>query len=406
MDLPSAPCPAWLITRLKAFGGSVSFHQYMDWVLNDPDQGAYATGKLRIGVDGDFVTSPSLGGDFAQLLAVQLADWFDQLEQRNHSDQRLTLVEAGPGEGQLAIDLITALESLCPDLLPKLDLVLVEPNQGMAERQRERLALLKPSVSIHWRSFADLAAAPVVGVLLAHEVLDALPVERLVWRHNALHRQGVGFEMVNSEPYLRFIELPIPEELKLSIEKANRSLGITIPPPNVPDGWCSEWHQDLEPWLKQAASALQMGPMLVIDYALEARRYFNAARVDGTLMAYRQQMASSALLESPGCCDLTAHLCLETLQYQAEQQGWNCLGEVRQGQALLALGLAEQLYGLQKLPPTQLSDAFQRREALLRLVDPAGLGEFRWLAFEIKPISSNHAEQPKLHCKFLDEPVR
>ena len=57
------------------------------------------------------------------------------------------------------------------------------------------------------------------------------------------------------------------------------------------------------------------------------------------------------------------------------------MGQLRQGEALLALGLAERLYGLQSLPPGDLPQALQRREAMLRLVDPSGLGDFRWLLF-------------------------
>jgi len=122
-------------------------------------------------------------------------------------------------------------------------------------------------------------------------------------------------------------------------------------------------------------------------------------------MAYRQQSASGALLEDPGQWDLTAHLCLETLQLQAEQQGWTFLGEVRQGQALLALGLAEKLHALQALPSSQLDIALQRREALLRLVDPVGLGEFRWLAFEFNQNSKGIAEPLRLRCRFLEDPI-
>ena len=44
-------------------------------------------------------------------------------------------------------------------------------------------------------------------------------------------------------------------------------------------------------------------------------------------------------------------------------------------------GLAQRLHGLQQLPGQQLAEALQRREALLRLVDPAGLGAFRWLTY-------------------------
>lgn len=63
------PLPAWLDKRLHQAGGSVPFRTYMEWVLHDPEHGAYGAGRLSIGPRGDFVTAPSLGPEFAALLA-------------------------------------------------------------------------------------------------------------------------------------------------------------------------------------------------------------------------------------------------------------------------------------------------------------------------------------------------
>ena len=98
-------------------------------------------------------------------------------------------------------------------------------------------------------------------------------------------------------------------------------------------------------------------------------------------MAVRGQQACLDPLDNIGLQDLTSHLCIETVDDAALQSGWQCRGHARQGEALLALGLAQRLHDLQLLPAAQLSQAFNRREALLRLVDPAGLGDFRWLLY-------------------------
>jgi SAM-dependent MidA family methyltransferase len=142
--------------------------------------------------------------------------------------------------------------------------------------------------------------------------------------------------------------------------------------------------------LSSCGSALIEGHLLVIDYGLEAWRYYSPARSEGTLMAYRQQQACSDPLREPGQWDLTAHLCLESLLEAAAAAGWQSLGHCRQGQALLALGLAERLHGLQQInlqageqsTGHDLATLLARREAMLRLVDPHALGDFRWLAFK------------------------
>ncbi|MDP5122791.1 MAG: SAM-dependent methyltransferase, partial [Cyanobium sp. MAG_04] len=153
--------PPWLLQRFEAAGGALPFRTYMEWVLHDPLHGAYGAGRLRIGPAGDFATAPSLGPDFAALLAPQLADWLTALAA---GPGPLALVEAGPGEGSLALQLAEELVAGWPQLAQRLELVLVEPNEGMAARQR---ALLQDCpLPCRWASFAELAASPLRGVVL------------------------------------------------------------------------------------------------------------------------------------------------------------------------------------------------------------------------------------------------
>lgn len=366
--------PAWLLQRLTAAGGAVPFRTYMQWALHDPEHGAYGAGRLRIGPAGDFATAPSLGPDFAALLLPQLAEWLQALVAAE-PEAPLALVETGPGEGSLAAELAVGLVAGWPELASRTELVLVEPNAGMAARQRQRLA--DCPLPCRWSSFKELAAAPVLGVVLAHEVLDALAVERIVWDGALWRHQVVALhEETEAQPVLR---LQPGEPLGPGMEVPLSALGLLPPSPQRPAGWCTELHPELEPWLAAAAGALAAGALLVIDYALEAWRYYAPQRSAGTLMAYRGQQACGDPLLEPGAWDLTAHLCIESVDAAASASGWQPLGQCRQGEALLALGLAARLHGLQQ--GTDLAVQLARREALLRLVDPMALGDFRWLAY-------------------------
>ena len=379
MDRLGAPCPAWMVTRFEAEGGRMSFRRFMELALHDPGHGAYGSGSLRVGSQGDFVTSPSMGSDFAALLAVQLAEWLAQI----HSEapaRPLSLVEVGPGEGDLAADVWAELHRLNPSWIGQLELVLVELNPGMESRQRERLASAAPG-QVRWTTLNQLADAPICGVIVAHEVLDAMPVERLIWRDGALHQMGVALTTdAAGQHVVHWDDQSLPDAIQQQLDWAQRRCGFTVPPAQVPEGWTTEWHSEVAPWLEQVAKAVESGVMLIVDYAHEAERYYSARRLAGTLLAYHQQQASAELLADAGRRDLTAHLCIDTLLAQARDQGWSVLGQCRQGEALLALGLGERLHNLQQLPASELPQALQRREALLRLVDPAGLGEFRWIA--------------------------
>ncbi len=347
----------------------------MAWALHDPDHGAYGSGALRIGPAGDFATAPSLGPEFAALLAPQLAEWLRALAETEAGGRPLALIEAGPGEGSLALQLAQALAEGWPALARRCELVLVEPNPGMEARQRQ--LLVDSPLPVRWSDGASLAAAPLPGVLLAHEVLDALAVDRIVQRGERWHRQWVALERGG-------LCWRVGEPLEPELDPQLRALGLLSPEgqANRRDGWCTELHPQLEPWLRQAAAGLERGWLLVIDYALEAWRYYAPQRSEGTLMAYRQQRAGADPLADAGRSDLTAHLCLDSLERAAAASGWRWHGSCRQGEALLALGLAARLEGLQRQPDVALPALLQRREALLRLVDPVCLGDFRWVALQ------------------------
>ena len=391
---PSAhPAPPWLAERLRRAGGWVSFRTYMEWVLHDPEHGAYGTGRLRIGPGGDFATAPSLSFDFAELLAPQLAQWLEHLR-RPADPAPLALVETGPGEGTLALQLAEALARNRPDLAERLELVLIEPNPGMAARQRQ---LLRSSpLPVRWTDFDTMARSPRRAVVIAHEVLDALAVERIQWDGQRWRSQGVALAGEG-------LELRAGPPLSPGDGDALAGLGLSTASNARPPGWSTELHPGLEPWLAACGEACGEGFLLVIDYALEARRYYASSRADGTLLAYRGQRTSADPLLEPGQWDLTAHLCLESLAAAAAAGGWRWLGQRRQGEALLALGLAQRLHGLQhRSPDPDVMRLLARREAMLRLVDPAGLGDFRWIALARQASAGSSSSPLPL---FLREPT-
>ena len=396
---PTARCPKWLIDRIKDSGGSISFYKYMDLVLNDYENGFYSSGKLNIGKDGDFCTSPSLSNDFARLLAIQVVDWFLDLEKSGIDSEFFSLIEIGPGEGTLSRDLIVAISEIAPSLSSKIELVLVEINVGLRGRQEKVVNTLE-GINYRWTNIEDLILSPVTGVVIANEVLDTFPVERLVFSDNKVFRQGVSLKKINDEYFLEFVDLNPTSEIIKFLEDSNSLLKIQFPPKDICNRWVTEWHCDVPSWFGKLSKVLINGSLLVVDYAMESKRYYNAIRKDGTLISYKNQEASPNLLRDAGLCDLTAHLCIESTINYALTNGWKFMGETRQGQALLALGLSSFLYSLQNTSNINLSAALNRRESLLRLVDPMGLGEFRWLAFQ-----KANSDDLVLGNRFLEDPI-
>jgi len=372
--------PDWLVKKIIKMGGTISFYEYMNFVLNDPINGYYGSGKAKLGVRGDFVTSSSLSDDFAFLVGRQIEDWLIQFKSIFLSNQKLAVIEFGAGDGSFMNGLIKYFLGSSKNFLKGVSFIIIEPNKGMVEKQKNKLEdFLNLGIDILWKGLEEIEENNINGIVIANEVLDALPVERITFSKEKLFRQAVS---IDKESYrLSLDEMPITSELEKSIELAKSELGITIPPKDALEGWTTEWHVDNSEWLKALYGKINNGILLIIDYAKEAEKYYTSRNSDGTIVAYKNQKMIPDVLDSPGNCDLTSHVCVETLINDAENIGFNTVGITKQGEALLALGLAERLYGIQKEFKEDLSNALLRRETLLRLVDPVCLGDFKWFVF-------------------------
>ncbi len=362
---------SWLVQRLQASAGPQSFVAVMDWLLNDPAYGYYGSGQVRFGSGGDFVTAPSQGPVFAELLGRQLWPCLDALAAESGP---LTLIEWGPGDGQLMRDLIAGIGAESPAWLDRLELVLVESSPALQARQRQTLA--GSAVPVHWYSSQQLAAEPRRGLIVAHELLDALPVQRFGLQNGNWHEWLVGLDG-QQQPCWQ-----VGAGLAPAVLEQLEQLGLPPGGGGRPDGWSSEWCPALGPWLEQARACLRQGWLLAIDYAMPASRYYAPSRDGGTLLACREQRTSTELLRDPGRVDLTAHVCTTLVEQLAAASGWRWQGSALQGEVLLQLGLAQEITALSEPGPLALADRLSRREQLLRLVDPHLLGGFWWLLLE------------------------
>ncbi len=372
--------PDWLVKKIINMGGTISFYDYMNFVLNDPINGYYGSGKAKLGIRGDFVTSSSMSDDFAFLIGKQVEDWLIQFKCILLSNKKLAVIEFGGGEGSFMSGLIKYLLGSSKNLLKGVSFIIIEPNKGMVEKQKNKLDdFLNLGIDISWKGLEEVEENNFNGIVIANEVLDAFPVERITFSKGKLFRQAVSIDKKSSRLFLD--EMPITSELGKSIEFAKSKMGITIPPKDALEGWTTEWHVDNLKWLKALYRRINNGILLIIDYAKEAEKYYTSRNSDGTMVTYKNQKMMNNVLVSPGNCDLTSHLCVETLINDAENLGFNTVGITKQGEALLALGLAERLYGIQEEFKEDLSNALLRREALLRLVDPVCIGDFKWFVF-------------------------
>jgi SAM-dependent MidA family methyltransferase len=352
---------AQLVAELARAGGWLDFARYMELVLYAPGLGYYSAGSTKFGPAGDFITAPELTPLFGQALARQLAPVVGALP-------GAVMLEPGAGSGALAAAMLPALAEL--DALPRRYLVL-EPSADLAARQRERLSAELPDglfARVEW-----LQALPErlpAGMLVANEVLDALPVERFrVTGDGGVRRLGV---VLDADGGLQWAE---GQEDQAFTALLRARLGPLLDA--LPAGYESEFCARLPAWLATLLECFERGAALLVDYGLPRAEYYLPERAEGTLRCHYRQRAHSDPLLLPGLQDITAWVDFTTVAEAAVAVGWEVAGFTTQAHFLLDGGLEMSVDPATTLRP----EGLQRLQAIKRLVLPGEMGErFRVMA--------------------------
>jgi len=178
--------------RIRDAGGQISFAEYMHHCLYAPGLGYYDAGSAKFGGAGDFVTAPEISSLFGTILARQCAEVLAQLESP-------AILEIGAGSGKLAADILKDLAEL--GAVPENGYKILDVSADLRERQESLLRRDVPELvdSIEW---LDALPEDFSGVVIANEVLDALPVERFVRRENGT-AQVASSQTVTASPWSR-----------------------------------------------------------------------------------------------------------------------------------------------------------------------------------------------------------
>ncbi len=326
--------------------GAMPFSRYMEHALYHPEWGYYRNGSIKFGAEGDFVTAPELSPLFARCLARQCVQVFVDLD-------RPVIVEFGAGSGRLACDLLTALsaEGSLPD-----QYWIVELSAELRARQRDAIERAVPKLlpRVQW---LERLPAQVNGVIIANEVLDAMPVEKFVIdgeprRLCVQERDGAlswSEQVIHDARLLADIE-------RLAIPSGTR--------------YESELNRFLPGWVKSLSACLQKGVILLIDYGFPRHEYYHPDRVTGTLMCHYRQRAFSEPLLYPGAYDITAHVDFTAVAEAASAADLDVLGFSPQAAFLLSCGL-------QSMLDTQLAAdrAYELAQQVKYLTLPSEMGE-------------------------------
>ena len=170
--------------RISAAGGWLAFDAWMQIALYEPGLGYYSAGAHKLGAGGDFTTAPEISPLFGQCLARQCDEVLATLGGGE-------VLEVGAGSGRLAFDVLQAMAAAGR---PPARYRILEISADLRARQQLLLARLPAELAQRVEWLDEPPAEPWAGVLLANEVLDALPVQRFMRRDGAWLELGVAVD--------------------------------------------------------------------------------------------------------------------------------------------------------------------------------------------------------------------
>jgi SAM-dependent MidA family methyltransferase len=258
-----------------------------------------------------------VGPLFGELLAARFAAWLveDEADSRIESGQALPLqlVEAGAHDGRLARDILTWLRAEQPGVYGRVDYRILEPSPTRQQWQQETLQEFAGKICWpgNWPEMGQ-----VRGIIFSNELLDAMPVQRLVWSRNLQDWQEA--RVSETDGRLIWTRSPLAEwpraagHLRELPDELRRLL---------PDGFTTEISDPAVHWWRNAAQILADGRLVTLDYGLEAEEFLQPSRTNGTLRAYCGHRFADNLLDRPGEQDLTAHVNFTAVRRAGEQAG-------------------------------------------------------------------------------------
>lgn len=344
--------------------GLLSFADFMNIALYAPGLGYYSAGSMKFGPEGDFVTAPEISSFFSQCLAHQCLPILQ-------AQKDGAILELGAGTGRLASDLLKTLaEHHC---LPSRYFIL-EVSADLKARQQQTLQAAIPEYYDRITWLTSLQSFSFQGILLANEVIDALPVHLFKIDDDKILE---GRVILENEAWRLIYDEPI----SAGLIEAVTALQAQLPEP-LASGYVSEILLSLQPWLNSLATCLTQGIMLFIDYGFPAHEYYHPSRHMGTLMCHTRHRAHGDPLQNIGLQDITSHVDFTALAQAGLNAGLQLSGFTTQSAFLLANGLLELA---EKNFSEDIKQNIQQSQQIQMLTAPHEMGElFKVMAFSKK----------------------
>ena len=336
-----------IAAEIAQSGGAIPFDRFMELALYSPELGYYSGGAAKLGAAGDFTTAPEISSLFGAAIARVAAAIISQ--------SAPNILEFGAGTGKLARDVLTALAGAGV----RVDsYAIMELSGELRARQQEAL---KDFPQVTW---LDNFPTSFSGVVLANEVLDAMPVQLVSkgaegWREMMVTIEDGAFAFTPREP-----DAALAARVQRQIADADQ----------LPEGYLTEVHAIGCGFISSLAHMLAngKGAAILFDYGFPAHEYYLDQRSGGTLMCHYRHHAHPEPFYLPGLQDITAHVDFTAMALAAQDAGIDVLAYMNQASFLIGAGLGELL---QQLDPSDPLRYLPQANAAHKLVSPAEMGE-------------------------------
>ena len=358
----SALLKAKIASQIASQGGWLPFSRYMEIALYEPSMGYYSAGAHKLGAGGDFTTAPELTPLFGAAICSTLLPVLEGLKQKGLPTQ---ILEFGAGTGKLATSILTRLNDLGFHL-DRYDIIEISPD--LAQRQQERISSsiqkLNLKTQFHW-----LSELPknFKGIILANEVIDAIPCDAIIFKDGFWYWHGVALE---NETLTWKVGSPVEQKL----------LPESLLSGNFSESYVTELHMPANAWMQQVAKHLELGLFLTFDYGFPESEYYHPQRLEGTLMAHHRHHAIQDPFYLPGLCDLTTHVEWSQIARSALTENVDDVYLTNQAAYLLDAGIGD--IALEIGDPSDPETFLPISNSLQKLLSEAEMGElFKAFAF-------------------------
>lgn len=347
------PLEELLAERIRRYG-PIPFADFMRECLYHPVHGYYSKSESQR--FADYYTSVDVHPVFGRLLARKFAEMWEQLDQ----PKQFVLVEAGAGEGRLARHILDFCEARLPDFYGAVRYAAVERSASRREQAAARLE--RHTAAGRLRSDAEIPPQIRAGCVFSNELIDALPVHRVVMRECRLQEIFVGCE------HGKFVDVIAPLST-CAINEYFAAQKIALH-----EGQYTEAGLEACDWITEVGRRIERGFVLTIDYGHRAGELFDERHMRGTLLAYKAHRVNEDFYASPGEQDLTAHVNFTALETWGQRSGLETEEFTSQTAFLLALGQPKEFEDLYD-PGQAEAEQVRARLQLKTLIHPEGMGE-------------------------------